>query len=158
MLRSQSFSADEGNQKPGIGGKRAMHAYCSMCMAWHSGIHGSAERLDRPHLLTVVQQSQRRLNEMEPWGVLSTFDGTNAFGATRRELLRSTSQTMAKENDGLFAADSLRHGSMTLQARDGPDTQRPSSGAQMGFTPAPRDFTDCHNPKENLRTVDCTNA
>ena len=48
MLRSQSFSADKGNQKPGIGGKRVMHAYCSMCMAWHSGIHGRAEKIDRP--------------------------------------------------------------------------------------------------------------
>ena len=27
MLKSQSFSADKGNQKPGIGGKRVMHAY-----------------------------------------------------------------------------------------------------------------------------------
>ena len=39
----------------------------------------------------------------------------------------------------------------------------PSSGAQMGFTLAPRDFNDCCNPKvdqwrRNLRTVDCTNA
>ena len=96
-------------------------------------------------------------------GVLSNFDGTNAFGATRRELLISTSQTMAKENDRLFAADSLRHGSMTLQARDGPVTLMPSTGAQMGFTLAPRDFNDCYNPKvdqwrQNLRTVDCTNA
>ena len=26
--KSQSFSADKGNQKPGIGGKRVTHAYC----------------------------------------------------------------------------------------------------------------------------------
>ena len=43
MLRSQSFSADKGNQKPGIGGKIVMHANCSMSMAWHSRIHGRAE-------------------------------------------------------------------------------------------------------------------
>ena len=48
MLRSQRFSADKGNQKPGIGGNRVMHAYCSMCMSWHSGIHGRAEKIDRP--------------------------------------------------------------------------------------------------------------
>ena len=59
---------------------------------------------------------------------------------------------MAKENDRLIAADSLRHGSMTLQARDGPVTLLPSSGAQMGFTLAPRDFN--YNPKVDLRTVD----
>ena len=81
MLRSQSFSADKGNQKPASGGKRVMHACCSMCMAWHSGIHGRAERIDRPDLahgglphrssesaLTVVQQSQWRLNEMGTGG------------------------------------------------------------------------------------------
>ena len=22
-----------------------MHAYCNMCMAWHSGIHGTTEKL-----------------------------------------------------------------------------------------------------------------
>ena len=44
MLRSQSFSADKGNQKPGIGGKRVMHAFCSCSMAWHSGIHGRAAK------------------------------------------------------------------------------------------------------------------
>ena len=71
MLRSQSFSADGGNQKPGIGGKRVMHALCSCGMAWHSGIHGRApktDRLDWAHgglahrslALTVVQQSQWR--------------------------------------------------------------------------------------------------
>ena len=55
-----------------------MHAYCSMCMAWHSGIHGRAEKIDRPDwahgglphrsrecALTVVQQSQWSLNELE---------------------------------------------------------------------------------------------
>ena len=70
MLRSQTFSADKGNQRPGIGGKTAMHACCSMCMAWHSGIHGRADIIDRPDwahgglphrshecALTVVQQS-----------------------------------------------------------------------------------------------------
>ena len=54
-----------------------MHAYCSMCMAWHSGIHGRVDIFDRPDwargglphrsresALTVVQQSQWRLNEM----------------------------------------------------------------------------------------------
>ena len=40
----------------------------------------------------------------------------------------------------VFAADSLQHRSMTLQARDGPATLMGSSGAQMGFTLAPRDF------------------
>ena len=63
----------------------------------------------------------------------------------------------------MCAADSLQHGSMTLQARDGPVTLMPSSGAQMGFTLAPRDFNDCFNPqvdqwRQNLRTVDCTTA
>ena len=56
-----------------------------------------------------------------------------------------------------------QHGSMTLQARDGPVTLTPNSGAQVGFTLAPRDFNDCCNPKvdqwrQNLRTVDCTTA
>ena len=44
MLRPQSFSADKGNQKPGIGGKRVMLAFCSCSMAWHSGIHGRAAK------------------------------------------------------------------------------------------------------------------
>ena len=145
-------------------------------MAWHSGIHGRAERIDRldwahgglPHrsresALTVVQQGQWRLNELGLGSVLSNFDGTNAFGATRSELLISTAQKAAKGNDRMFVADSLQHGSMTLQARDGPVTLMPSSGAQMGFTLAPRDFDDGYNPKvdqwrQNLRTVDCTNA
>ena len=159
MLRSQSFSADKGNQKGGIGGKRVMHAYCSLCMAWHSSIHGRAEKIDRPDwvhgglahrsrecALTVVQQSQWRLNELGLACVLSNFDGSNAFRATRRELLISTAQT-AKEKDKMCAADSLQHGSMTLDARDGPVTLMASSGAQMGFTLAPRDFNDCYNPK-----------
>ena len=52
---------------------------------------------------------------------------------------------------------------MTLQARDGPVTLMASSGTQMGFTLAPRDFNDCYNPKvdqrrQHLRTVDCTFA
>ena len=52
---------------------------------------------------------------------------------------------------------------MTLQVRDGPVTLMASGGAQMGFTLAPRDFNDCHNPKvhqwlQRLRTVDCTNS
>ena len=63
----------------------------------------------------------------------------------------------------MFAADSPQHGSMTLQASDGPVTLVPSSGARVGFTLAPRDFNDCDNPKvdqwrQHLRTVDCTNA
>eukprot|EP00959_Pyramimonas_sp_CCMP1952_P139250 2914606-Pyramimonas_sp.AAC.1 len=33
--RSISFDADKNNGKPGIGGKRIMHAYGSMSMAWH---------------------------------------------------------------------------------------------------------------------------
>ena len=37
--------------------------------------------------------------------------------------------------------------SMTLQARDGPVTIMPGSGAQMGFTLAPRDLTIGGNPK-----------
>ena len=144
MLRSQSSSADKGNQKPGIG---------SMCVAWHSGIHGRAEKIDMrrwahgglPHrsrecALTVVQQNQWRLNELGLGSVLSNFDGTNAFGATRRELLISPAQKAAKENDRMFAAESLQHGSMTLQARDGRVTLMPSSGA-------PRDFNDCYNPQ-----------
>ena len=90
--------------------------------------------------------------------MLSNFDDTNAFGPTRRELLISTSKKASKENDRLFAADSLQYGSMTLQARDGPVTLMPSSGAQMGFTLGPRDLFDCHNPKVDLRTVDCTDA
>ena len=62
----------------------------------------------------------------------------------------------------MFAADSLQHGSMTLQARDGPATLTGSSGLQMGFTLAPRDFNGCYNPRvqqwlQRLRTVDCTN-
>ena len=131
-LRSQSFSADKGNQKQGIGGKRVMHAYCSMCMAWHSGIHGTAEKIDSPDwahgglphrsrecALTVVQQNQWRINDLGMGCVLSNFDGTNAFGATRRELLISTSQKAASEKDRIFAADSLLHGSMTLRTSGG---------------------------------------
>ena len=166
---------NQANGCSSFGGKRVMHAFCSMCMAWHSGTHGRAEKTDRPDwahgghphrsrecALTVVQQSQWRLNELGLGCVLSNFDGTNAFGATRRELLISTAQKAAKENDRMLAADSLQHGSMTLQARDGPVTLMPSSGAQMGFTLAPRDCNDCCNPKmdqwrQNLRTVDCTN-
>ena len=70
MLRSQSFSADRGNQKPGIGGQRVMHAYCSMCMAWHSGIHCRAEKINRPDWAHgglprhSREQSQWRLNEL----------------------------------------------------------------------------------------------
>ena len=72
--------------------------------------------------------------------------------------LISTSQNAAVENDRMLAADTLQHGSMTLQARDVPVTLMASSGAQMGFTLAPRDFTDCYNPKVHQRTVDCTNS
>ena len=95
--------------------------------------------------------------------VLSNFDGTNAFGATRRELLISISQKAASGKDRVFAADSPLHGRMTLQERDGPVTLMPSSGAQMGFTLAPRDFNDCSFPKVDhwrlhLRTVACTNS
>ena len=109
MLTSQSFSADGGNQKPGIGGKRVMHALCSCSMAWHSGIHGRAPKTDRPDwangglahrrlALTVVQQTQWRGLD---WCVcvLSNFDGTNTFGATRLNLLISTSQQAAIEKD-----------------------------------------------------------
>ena len=86
-----------------------------------------------------------------------TGRSAHAFSATRRELLIATSQKMAKKNDIMFAADSLLHGSMTQQARDGPVTLMPSSGAQMGFTLAPRDINDRYNPKvdqwrQNLRT------
>ena len=142
-------------------------------MAWHSGIHGRTERFDRPDwahggLPNRSRESTdgRAAESMETQrdgtgSVLSNFDGTKAFGATRRDLLISTSET-AKENDRLFAADTLQHGSMTLQARDGPVTLVPS-GAQMGFTLAPRGFNDCCKPKvdqwgQNLRTVDCTDA
>ena len=110
MLRSQSFSADKGNQKPGTGGKRVMHAYYSMRLASHRGNHGRAEKFDRPDwthgglphrsrecALTVVQQSQWRLNELGLGSVLSNFDGTNAFEATRREFLISTAQKAVKE-------------------------------------------------------------
>ena len=98
-----------------------MYAYCSMCMAWFSGFH--AERC----ALTVVQQSQWRLNELGLGCVLSNFDGTNAFGATRRELLISTAQKAAKENGKIFAADFLQHGSTTLQAK-----QRGADGLHAG--------------------------
>ena len=95
--------------------------------------------------------------------VLSNFDGTNAFGATRSDLLITTSQQAAMEKDRMFAAISLQHGNMTLQARDGPVTLMGSSGAQMGLTLAPRDFNDCYNPRvqqwlQRLRTVDSTNS
>ena len=83
---------------------------------------------NRESALTVVQQSQWRLNELALGGVLSNFDGTSASGATRRELLISTSQKAATENDRLFAADALQHGSMTLQARDGPVTLSQAAG------------------------------
>ena len=65
-------------------------------LAWHSGIHGRAEKIARPDwahgglphrsrecALTVVQQSHWRLNELGLGCVLSKFDGTKAFGATR---------------------------------------------------------------------------
>ena len=84
MLRSLGFSADKQNQKPGFGGKRVMHTYCSMSTAWHSGIHDRAGRVHRPDwahgglphcsresALTVVQQSQWRRNELGLGGVLS---------------------------------------------------------------------------------------
>ena len=79
------------------------------------------------------------------------------------ELLTSTSQQAAMEKDRLFAADSLQHGSMTLQARDGLVTLMGSSGEPMGFTLAPRDFNDCYNPRvkqwlQRLRKVDNTNS
>ena len=119
MRRSQSFSADKGNQKRGIGGKRVLHAAC----AWHGTAAFTAEHRSRECALTVLQQSQWRLNELGLGCVLSNFDGTNAFGATRRELLISTAQKAVKENDKMLAADSLQHGSMTLQARDGPVTR-----------------------------------
>ena len=94
--------------------------------------------------------------------VLSNFDGTNAFVATRRDLLISTSQKAASEKDRMFAADSLLHGSMTLQARDGPVTLMANSGRRW-VSLAPRDFNDCFYPKmdqwrQHLRTVDCTNS
>ena len=74
-------------------------------------------------------------------GVLSNFDGTNAFGATRRELLSSTlQQTMAKENDRLFAADSLQHGSMhTASARRPCHPYAKQRGADTGAE-------GCYNP------------
>ena len=63
----------------------------------------------------------------------------------------------------MFAADSLQHGSMTLQARDGPVTLMGSRVAQVGFTLALRDFNDYYNSRvqqwlQRLRTVDCTNS
>ena len=113
MLRSQGFAADGGNPKPGIGGKRVMHECCSRSVPWHSGIHGRAANTDRPNLahgvlahrsrecaLTVAQQSQRSANELGNGCVLSNFDGTNAFGATRRDLLVSSSQQAAMEKAG----------------------------------------------------------
>ena len=66
-----------------------------MCMAWHSGIHGRAERIDTDWAQGGLPQRSREsalTNEMGLGDVLSNFDGTDAFGATRRELLISTSQ------------------------------------------------------------------
>ena len=71
----------------------------------------------------------------------------NAFGATRHDLLITTSQHAAMEEDKMIAADSLQHGSMTLLARNGPVTVMGSGGAQMGFTLVPREFNDCYNPR-----------
>ena len=64
---------------------------------------------------------------------------------------------------GQTQRSSIQHGSMTLQARDGPVTLMGSNGAQMGFTLAPRDFNDCCNPRvqqwlQRLRTDDFTNS
>ena len=102
MLRSQSFSADKGNQKPGIGGKRVMHTAERRKLTGQiwlmEGSHRSSECA-----LAVAQESQWRVNELGLLCVLSNFDGTNAFGATMRDLLISTAQKTAKENDKMFS-------------------------------------------------------
>ena len=126
MVRSQSFSADKGNQKRGIGGKRVMHAFCSMCMAWHSGIHGRAEKIGRPDW--AHGGLSHRSRELGLGCVLSNFDGTDAFGLTRRELHISTAQNAAKENDKMFAADSS-----TAWERDTASERRPCHADADGF-------------------------
>eukprot|EP00959_Pyramimonas_sp_CCMP1952_P031768 666387-Pyramimonas_sp.AAC.1 len=37
--RSKAFGADKNNGRQGVLGKRIMHAYCSVGMSWHAGIH-----------------------------------------------------------------------------------------------------------------------
>ena len=81
---------------------------------WARG--GRAHR-SRECVLTVAQQSQWRANKLGLGCVLSNFDGTTASGATRRDLLISTSQQAAMDRDRMFAADSLQHGSVRWASR-----------------------------------------
>ncbi|CAK0891548.1 unnamed protein product [Prorocentrum cordatum] len=77
--------------------------------------------------------------------ITTNYDGTNAFAATNRALLRAVAFRQAHEHDQRFAMAAIDHSTLTLEAADGTVEAESTTGAQMGFTLCPRQFNDAYN-------------
>ena len=166
MLRSQNFLADKWNQKPSIGAKRVMHAFCSYSMAWRIGIHGRAEKIDRPDwahgglphrsrecALTAVQQSQWRINDLGMGGrafELRWYECVWSNEERIAHLDRAEGSEGERQNVCSRLSTALEH--------DTASERRPchANDKQRGAGWFRRGRWD--QWRQHLRTVDCTNS
>eukprot|EP00959_Pyramimonas_sp_CCMP1952_P307344 6432914-Pyramimonas_sp.AAC.1 len=77
--------------------------------------------------------------------IISNFGCTNAFAATDRTILEANAEKFASEEDIPYAVAAVRQATMSMNTADGTIDIRSTSGSQMVFTTASRDFIAAYN-------------
>eukprot|EP00959_Pyramimonas_sp_CCMP1952_P247459 5173136-Pyramimonas_sp.AAC.1 len=92
-----------------------------------------------------------RASDMKRSRIISNYDCRNAFAATDRTILEASAEKFAGEEDITYAVAAVRQATMSMCTADGTIDIRSTSGSQMGFTTAPRDFITAYNQEVEER-------